>query len=341
MQLRFHHTRLSAIGISLPDAFVGSSTLEDWLQPTYSRLGLVPGRLEAMTGIRRRGFFPEGTRPSAISRLAAEDCLRRSSFPREKIDVLVHASVCRDQLEPATALRVHRDLGLSSRCLPFDLSNACLGGLNAWIAGAGLIESGQANAVLVVCGEDARPVVECTVDRLNSDGTLTRRSLKPSLATLTLGSAGTAALLTRDRGARLLGGAFECDSSAADLCLGDPDEMRTDSERMLELGVALAARTWDITRETLGWARADRYFMHQVGSAHRNALIEALSLDPDCDWNTFSEFGNTGSSAIGLALAQGARAGIVKEGSSVALLGIGSGLVCGMLGLEWSEETSA
>ncbi len=108
---------------------------------------------------------------------------------------------------------------------------------------------------------------------------------------------------------------------------------------MLKEGVALAARTWKETRKTLGWS-PDVFFTHQVGSAHRKAMIAALELDPSKDFATFKSLGNMGASAIGMTLAMGARAGRIAHGDKVACLGIGSGLVCGMLGLEWSREVS-
>jgi 3-oxoacyl-[acyl-carrier-protein] synthase-3 len=45
--------------------------------------------------------------------------------------------------------------------------------------------------------------------------------------------------------------------------------------------------------------------------------------------------GNTGSAALPLSLSRAVEAGFVRTGDKVALLGIGSGLNCLMLGLEW------
>ncbi len=57
--------------------------------------------------------------------------------------------------------------------------------------------------------------------------------------------------------------------------------MQTDSERMLEAGVALAKETWDEFAAATGWTqeRVDRAICHQVGSAHRRRLFETLGLD--------------------------------------------------------------
>ena len=77
------------------------------------------------------------------------------------------------------------------------------------------------------------------------------------------------------------------------------------------------------------------FICHQVGSAHRRKLYEALGLDLAKDFSTFETLGNMGSVSLPATLALAAEAGAVRAGDKVALLGIGSGLNCMMLSLEW------
>jgi 3-oxoacyl-[acyl-carrier-protein] synthase-3 len=110
--------------------------------------------------------------------------------------------------------------------------------------------------------------------------------------------------------------------------------MQTDSEQLLVAGVALAEETWrDFTAEQ--GADFNRFICHQVGSAHRRKLYETLGLDLALDFSTFETLGNTGSVALPATLAAAVKAGAIREGDRVGLLGIGSGLNCLMLALEW------
>ena len=109
-------------------------------------------RLELMSGIQERRFFPPGTRPSSVAAAAGADLLERTGFDRDRVGALIHASVCRDFMEPATASVVHARLELSPRCTVFDLSNACLGAVNAMTVVASQIERGEIEAGLVVAG---------------------------------------------------------------------------------------------------------------------------------------------------------------------------------------------
>src|SRR5690606_31840045 len=111
----------------------------------------------------------------------------------------------------------------------------------------------------------------------------------------------------------------------------------TDSEALLKAGVKLAQENWGRALEVLGWSNqdVDKIIPHQVGSAHRFAMLTQLGLPTDRDFQTFEQFGNTGSAALPLTLMKASEAGFFKPQDKVALLGIGSGLTSTMLGMEW------
>jgi 3-oxoacyl-[acyl-carrier-protein] synthase-3 len=87
----------------------------------------------------------------------------------------------------------------------------------------------------------------------------------------------------------------------------------------------------------MGWNRdtVTRTICHQVGAAHRKKLYEMLELDLAKDYSSFESYGNVGSVSLPATLSLAVEAGAVKDGDKVALLGIGSGINCMMLALEW------
>jgi 3-oxoacyl-[acyl-carrier-protein] synthase-3 len=113
--------------------------------------------------------------------------------------------------------------------------------------------------------------------------------------------------------------------------------MSTEAEALLAAGIELAAGTFELFLGELGWTRGDlaRVVTHQVGSAHRRALFTRLELEPALDFASFETLGNTGSAALPATLSLALEAGAVRSGANVALLGIGSGLHCLMLGARW------
>jgi len=341
--MKFENVCIESLAVALPDEVWSSAAIEERLRPLYERLKLPAGRLELMSGIRERRMWPAGTRPSDASAQAGRAVLAKSALGAGRVELFVHAAVSRDMLEPATAAFAHRKIGLPATAQIFDLSNACLGFLNALTVAAGLIESGQIRCALVVAGENGRPLVEQTVQTLRAT-TLSRNAIKPYFANLTIGSGAVAAMvchrsLVKGRAHRLLGGVARAATQHSELCQGDTHgadalAMQTDSEQLLIAGVGLAQETWrDFTAEQRG--AFDRFICHQVGSTHRRKLYETLGLDLAKDFSTFETLGNTGSVALPATLCAAVDAGAVQEGHRVGLLGIGSGLNCLMLALEW------
>lgn len=348
--MRYERVCLEAFGYTLPDEIVTSAEIEERLAPLYRRLRLPEGRLELMTGIRERRFWPPGALPGNISIQSAEKAIAASGIDKSEIGCLIHASVCRDHLEPATACRVHHGLGLAGDCTIYDLSNACLGVLNGMLHVANMIELGQIRAGVVVGTESSRPLVENTIRRLNSDTTLTRDQMKLAVASLTIGSASAAVLLADREISRtqngLVASVVRANTQHHALCHSGGDEsigdgmqpwMTTDSERLLHAGVATAKEAFAHFSDELRCEAddIDKVFCHQVGIAHRKLLFETLRLRPQADFSTVEFLGNTGSVAVPVTAAIGIEQGHLSPSDQVAMLGIGSGLNVVMLGVDW------
>lgn len=342
----FEHVCIESIATVFPEEAWSSENIEERMRPLYERLKLPFGRLELMTGIKERRFWPEGTRPSEASAAAGKKVLERSALQRADIGLFIHSAVCRDMLEPATASFAHRLIGLPETVQVLDVSNACLGFLNSLTLAAGLIESGQIKAALIVSGENGRPLVEQTIKSL-VELPLDRNSIKPYFANLTIGSGAVAAVLchsdlVQGRKHRLLGGVGRAATRFNELCQGDTHGaeallMQTDSEQLLLAGVQVAKETWDDFCTCTGWDKTsfDRSICHQVGAAHRRKLYEMLDLNLDKDFSSFEQYGNVGSVSLPSTLSLAVEQGAVRDGDKVALLGIGSGINCMMLALEW------
>lgn len=343
--MKFNNVVIESFAYALSDDTLSSDKIEERLAPLYQKLKLPEGRLELMTGIKERRVWPLGTRPSDLSTAAAKKLFLKSTILKEDIDLIIHASVCRDFLEPATASVVHANLGLSKKAMIFDLSNACLGVINAIVVAAAMIENNQIKSALIVSGENGGPLLENTINELLNNSSIDRKNIKKYIANLTIGSAATAILITHKSLApdapKILGGAVETDSSANHLCRGDGNThslvMETDSEELLKYGVALAKSTYQQMLSELSWTQntPDLALTHQVGIAHEKMSLESLELTHKKTFKTYPFLGNTGSSALPITLMMADESGLIKKGDNIALLGIGSGLSSIMLGVQW------
>ncbi|TWT41877.1 3-oxoacyl-[acyl-carrier-protein] synthase 3 protein 1 [Phycisphaerae bacterium RAS1] len=362
--MQFSHVRIDAIAYELAPHVISSAALEDRIAPVYAALRIPPGQIEPLTGIRERRFWPAGFQVTDGAIAAGRKALAASAAPAAELGAVIYAGVCRDNLEPASACRVADALGVSPRTQVYDISNACLGVLNGIVQIANAIELGQMTAGLVVSCESARQIVDLMIERLVAEPTMER--FKTTLATLTGGSGAIAVLLCdarrRPGGRRLVGGVARSATQHHGLCRWGPDSgipatspqvMETHAIEVLENGVKLGVATWRDFLPTIGWAGGhlgdrppaglaaersdgpDRVICHQVGAANRDAILTALSLAPEKDFSTFRYLGNIGTVSLPITAAIAEERGFLQAGQRVGFLGIGSGLNCIMLGVEW------
>ena len=349
--MKYSRVFIDAIGYELAPVVVTSDELEERLEPLYKALHMPVGQLETMTGIIERRWWKTGDRLSRGAENAARQALETSDVPSKDIGVLIFAGVCREQYEPATACRIAAGLGISPSAAVFDLSNACLGMLNGMIEVANRIELGQIRAGIVATCETSREIVETMIARMLQSRDM--ELFKTAIATLTGGSGAAAVLLTDGsfgmKRRRLVGGVTQTAPEFFDLCWWGLEPtlphslkqftelMRTDPVAVMKQGVALGLRTWNAFLNRIEWAKdqVDKIVCHQVGTGHRAALLKTLGLSEDQDFSTFPYLGNMGTASLPITAALAEEREFLKPGDRVGLLGIGSGLNCLMLGVEW------
>ena len=346
--MQYNNVYIDAFGYELPPNVVASRDLEERLAPLYRRLHLKKGQLEVITGIYERRFWDPGFKVSEGAAAAGRKAIEASSVQPEDIGMLIFAGVCRDNLEPATACAVADALGIPPEAQVYDVSNACLGVLNGMIQIANAIELGQIRAGLVVSCETAREIVDITIDRLFELQDMTL--FKDTIATLTGGSGAVGVLLTHAslarRGHRLIGGIARHAARFHRLCLWGPDAgcavdgihvMKTDSVGVLKNGVNLGIETYRAFIEEMGWrdTALDRIICHQVGASHQKTILESVGIPLEKDFVTFPFLGNIGTVSLPVTAAIADERGVLQKGDRVGFFGIGSGLNCMMLGIDW------
>lgn len=343
--MRYNNVFIEALEYQLPENVLTSLEIEQRISSLYDKLGYSPGRLEAISGIKERRYWPVGTKPSSVASEAGKKVLESSGIDPRKIGAVIHTGVCRDLMEPATAVFVHESLKLDPQCAVFDISNACLGFVNGMSVAANMIELGQIEAALIVSGENSAPVYEDTISLLNRPENMNEEFLRSKIANFTLGSGAMACVLTSrelaSKSHRLLGGIFQADSTASEYCMASGDNqnqmMHTNTKELMRSGIELTCMTWELFKRELDWtdASVDQFATHQISIQHQVKVYEALGLDLTKDNPTFDVLGNTGSVAAPISLAMGVENGRIQSGDNVCLMGIGSGLNCFMMGVNW------
>ena len=341
--MSFNKVIIEKMAYSLPPHIVSSEELEDSLTPIYERLNLQVGRLELMTGIKERRFWDNTQQASQSSAEAGIKLLKEGNIDPNKVDLLIHSAVCRDRLEPATASYVHNLMSLGPDTQILDVSNACLGFLNALILAGSMIEQGTINRAIIVAGENGKPLVDETV-RLLNESDFDRKSIKPYFANLTIGGGAVAWSICREAPEhsscpRLSQFASSTDTSHNRLCEGDQSTggmlMQTDSEELLHAGIKVATLAWKKFLQVSKWdpQSPELVVTHQVGKAHQLEIEKALGYDTAKSFTSYESLGNCGSVSLPITYTLACEQNQDYLRKKSALLGIGSGLSSLMLAL--------
>jgi 3-oxoacyl-[acyl-carrier-protein] synthase-3 len=339
--MQFENVRIESLGYELGPERVTSADLEEQFSETLARLGIRPGVLEMISGIRERRFWDYGTQPSQIATLAARKAIEIAGINPYEIGCLINTSVFRDYIEPSTASLIHGNLKLPDHCINYDLGNACLGFVNGIYNVGMMIESGVIKRGIVVAGEAGRELILSTVTHLQKPN-ITKNDFMENLATLTLGEGAVAMVLSHKDVARTdhrINAALSMSATEYNrLCVADRNLMKTYPAKLMVHGVELLTKTW---RQAQGiwtnWAdeTIKMYIPHQVSSHNTTAFIKTIHATPAKFKLTFPMFGNTGPVGLPTALAMADEESQIESGDRVCLFGIGSGLNSMIMDVTW------
>lgn len=347
--MRYSRVYIESVGYELAPIVVTSTELEGRLLPMYDALHIAPGQLEALTGIRERRWWKPNTPISHGAIAAAKKSLQERNISPQDIGAVVYAGVCREHFEPATACQVAAALGVKGDAAIYDTSNACLGVLNGVLDIANRIELGQIRAGLVVACESSREINEIMIKQMIENPSM--ELFTTSLATLTGGSGAAAVLLTDgsftpSRRPKLIGGVNIAEPQFHELCRwgiksNSPEHhipyMQTDAVAVMKYGVELGKRTWDAFARELDLTtdKVDKVICHQVGEAHQKLILQTIGISPEKDFTSFEFLGNMGTVSLPITAAIAKERDFLLPGDFVGFLGIGSGLNCLMMGIQW------
>lgn len=347
--MRYSRVYIESVGYELAPIVVTSAELESRLQPMYDALHIAPGQLEALTGIRERRWWKPNTPVSHGAIAAARKSLQERNISADEIGAVVYAGVCREHFEPATACQVAAALGVKGNVAIYDTSNACLGVLNGVLDIANRIELGQIRAGLVVACESSREINEIMIKQMLDHPSM--ELFTTSLATLTGGSGAAAVLLTDgsftpSRRPKLLGGVNIADPQHHTLCrwginTDSPEHhlpyMQTDAVAVMKYGIELGKKTWDAFARELDLTtdKIDKVICHQVGETHQKLILQTIGISAEKDFTSFEFLGNMGTVSLPITAAIAKERDFLLPGDFVGFLGIGSGLNCLMMGIQW------
>lgn len=278
---------------------------------------------------------------------ASRRAIEAAEVDPTELDLIVCSTTTGDHLLPAEACAVAERLGAS--CPAFDVSGACAGFVLALDVADGYIARGRARRVLVVAAEQMSRVLDWT-DRstcvLFGDGAgaaVIEAADAPSAACAAGSTVASPApnplsmRFTTDPSVAVLNVPGVAGTSPFAEAPRRASALSMDGRRVFRFGVAAICDAVEAMASDAGIAVADidHLVFHQANERILAAAIKRLGIDGSRVVRTLRDTGNISSACIPLALDRFARAGELKGGDLVALVGFGAGLDIGACLLRW------
>ena len=304
--------------------------------------------MKAITGIEsvRVARADEDCLSAALS--AARDCLARSRYAAEDLDMVISCSITRfidgEQrnfvFEPPLSLYIKEQLG-ATKAIYFDVSNACAGMFTGVLLLERMIKAGTIKNGIVVSGE----YITCISDTAAREIT---DPFDPQFGSMTVGDSGAAVILDDQATADDVIHYYELMTCAeySHLCIGMPSNQNsnlalyTNNAEMhkkdrIQLWPRFQMDYYQTQGTDLEAEGFDHIIHHQVGlkavqnfNRYGGQYFDATMPEP---LNVLSELGNTATTSHFLVLYRALQANTLRKGEKVLLVPAASGVVTGFL----------
>ncbi len=318
------------VGVYVPERVLTNKDLESMVETTDEWI-------VDRTGIRERRIARDDEAASDMAVVAAERALEAAGVKPEEIDLIIVATATPDHIFPATACIVQDRLGCPNAGA-FDLSAGCTGFIYALVTGAGFVACGSMQNVLVIGSETLSKILNWE-DRstcvLFGDGAgavvLSRAPEGTGLLSSYLGSDGA--------GGRML--QIPAGGSRMPICHQHVDAhlqcLHMNGREVYRFAVKVIgeAALEAVRRAGLEKEDIDLLIPHQANIRIIEAAAKRLELPMDRVVVNVDRYGNTSSASVPIALDEALRAGRLKPGDNVVMVGFGAGLTWGAVAMKW------
>jgi len=285
--------------------------------------------IASRTGIRARHIVEPGVLTSDLAAAAAENALAAAGLAASDLDLIIVASSTPDYPGsfPSTATVVQQKLGASGAAA-FDLGAVCSGFAYALHVAAQMVVTGANRRVLVIGAETLSRV-------LNWDDRSTAVLFGDGAGAVVLGEVSEGGYLGGVLGADGAGGELLCVTRSGDC----PGTIYQNGREVYKFAVQIMGEVALKAVECAGLTSEDIDLLipHQANIRIIDKAAERMGLAREKVVVNLDRYGNTSAASIPLALDEAVRAGRVKPGSLLVLVGFGAGLTWGANVIRWNR----
>jgi len=324
--------KISAISYHLPSLVETNDTLKednpDWDIP----------KILDKTGILTRYISAADETAVDLAFEAGTKLLHSDIVNLEEIDLLILVTQSPDFVLPTSACILQVKLGLTKRCMAFDINLGCSGFIYALSVAGGLIESGVATKGIILCADTYSKYIaknDRTCRPIFSDGAsavFVELSKTDDIGPFDFGTDGSGfdKLIVKGSGARNPN--LIKNKSTSNL------EMNGSNVFLFTMNVVPKSINNLLSRTSKTLDDIDLIVFHQASKLVIDNIIKKLSLDEKKVFINYASIGNTVSATIPIALKDASSQGRLKAGDTVMVVGFGVGLSWGATLINWTSQ---
>ena len=333
---------ISVRGIStaVPTQTEDNETLE--LIPEKERAAFIQ-----QTGVRYRRVAPSGMTASDLCVSATSSLLRRLDWSASDVDVLIFITQTPDYLIPYTASVIHQRLGLSKKCIAFDINLGCSGYVYGLSVIGSLLRNMPGSKGLLLVGDCSTSVIsredKSTWPLFSDAGSATALEQTGEgvwLFNLQTDGNGHEDIMIRDGGHR-----HPFDTSSLMPHEYSPGIVRSDLQMKLDginiFNFALREVAPNITTllasADIHQSSIDYYVLHQGNKLMLECVRKKMSESEAKFPYSLYRFGNTSSASIPVTIVNELSDKLGASSRNIILSGFGVGLSWGSVHLSLGE----
>ncbi len=287
--------------------------------------------IRTRTGIQTRHILGDDESLVQLGSAAVENALEMAAVPKEEIGLLVCCTLGGDWISPSGSAMIKEQVGLSERCVTFDLNMGCCGFVYGLQCALAYLESGLCRRAVVVSAEglsrhaDWTDRATCCLFGDAAGAVVVEKSEAPTRFSIKVN--GDARFLGIDRGGD------NCPYHTS----GEPHKLFMNGQVIYKFAVSAVSKCIEELAASAEIAEdeIDLFFLHQANMRIIDSSIRQLKQPEEKFPHNIQHYGNTSSASIPLLLDEENRKGTLRRGQKVVLCAFGAGLASAGCLLEW------
>lgn len=293
--------------------------------------------IRSRTGIESRYFAAPGTTTSDLGALAANRALEAANLTAMDIDLVILATVSPDMGMPATACIVQDKIG-ARKAAAFDLEAACSGFVYGMAIADQFIKTGFYKNVLIIGAETLSRILDMQ-DRntcvLFGDGAgavvMSRSEDESEVLSFDMGADGSGGkFLYIPAGSSFMPASEETLKNRMHFIKMEGSDVFKFAVRAMGNSATESLKKANVTLEEI-----DYMVPHQANIRIIQAAAKKLNVPMEKVKVNLNEYGNMSAASIPVALDEAVRAGEIKKGDKIVMVGFGGGLTWASCVMKW------